>query len=279
MKKQGFVKNTSAVAGVIEFLLIIALIAIILSMIQVYYIKDIMNQREADHMDVVENQFSYLKSIIDLQGMTKEDVPISSPITLGSKELPYFVTTGARGELEIIEDEKYNISLDFGSTIIPLTSIKYEAHNHYFPEKNPGQEYILEGGGVILKQYDGEVMKIDPAITVENLTTEVKIYYNIPIIVGIPGKNNTPQLFSTEYIRTNYSSSDSSYTAVTDVTSIKITTEYPDAWKNCTMDFLENNVNYVLGTDNVEITKKVKQIDFYYKYVYIYAQISPGWIE
>jgi len=281
MKKQGFVKNNHAVAGVIEFLLIIALIAIILSMIQLTYIPEIMNQREADHMDVVENQFSYLKSIIDLQGMTKEDVPISSPITLGSKELPYFITTGARGELKIIEGEEYNINLDFGSTIIPLTSIKYTAINYYYLD-GADPIYALEGGGLILKQPDGEVMKIDPAITVENLTVpnEINIYYNIPIIVGIPGKNNTPQLFSTEYIRTNYSSSDSSYISVTDVTSIKITTEYPDAWKNCTMDFLENNVNYVLGPDNLEITKKgTKKINFYYKQIYIYAQISPGWIK
>jgi len=274
MKKQGFVKNNHAVAGVIEFLLIIALVMVIFSMIQLTYIPEIMNQREADHMDDVANQFSYLKSIIDLQGMTKEDVPISSPLTLGSMEIPYFVTARATGQIEIIEDEQYNINVDFDTLIIPLTSLRYSAHNWYYVD----QVYSLEGGGIILKQPDGEVMKIEPSITVENLTTEVNIHYDIPIIVGIPGKNITGG-YKSCFIRTNYSRSDSSYTSLSDVTSIKITTEHPNAWKNCTMDFLEDNVNYVLGTDNVEITKKVKQINFYYRYIYIYAQISPGWIK
>jgi len=277
MKKQGFVKNNHAVAGVIEFLLIIALIAIILSMIQVYYIPEIMNQREADHMDDVANQFSYLKSIIDLQGMTKEDVPISSPLTLGSMEIPYFATARATGQIEVIEDEHYNINLDFGTLIIPLTSIRYSANNWYYVD----QVYSLEGGGIILKQPDGEVMKIEPSITVENLTVpnEINIYYDIPIIVGIDGKNITGG-YKSCFVRTNYSSSDSNYNSLTDVTSIKITTEYPDAWKNCTRDLLGDNVNYILGLDNVEITKKgAKEINFYYKQIYIYAQISPGWIK
>ena len=55
-----------AVAGVIEALLLVALAAIVLSTIQLVYIPDIMEQREADHMDQVDNQFSHLKSVIDL---------------------------------------------------------------------------------------------------------------------------------------------------------------------------------------------------------------------
>ncbi len=283
MKKQGFVKNNHAVAGVIEFLLIIALIAIVLSMIQVYYIPEIMNQREADHMDDVANQFSYLKSIIDLQGMTKEDVPISSPLTLGSMEIPYFVTARATGQIEVIEDEHYNIRIDGDALKIPLTSIRYSANNWYYVD----QVYSLEGGGIILKQPDGEVMKIEPSITVENLTLtvpkKINIYYDIPIIVGMPGKNITGG-YKSCFVRTNYSStyceSDGDYFLRNVGIDITITTEYPTAWNDMLEELLENNVNYVLGPDYVEITKKDGiSINFYYKYIYIYAQISPGWIK
>ena len=81
MKRTKFMRENKAVAGVIEALLMVALVAIILSMIQLYYIPQIMEQKEADHMDDVTNQFSFLKAMIDFQSMVEENVPISSPIT------------------------------------------------------------------------------------------------------------------------------------------------------------------------------------------------------
>ena len=170
MKNKKLIKRKDAVAGVIEALLLVALAAIIISTIQLVYIPQMMEQRESDHMDDVENQFSYLKSVIDLQSMVKEDVPISSPITLGSRELPYFVTARAFGQLDIIDIDRTDskIATDpwmgFPYANIPLTSIKYKAHNSYFVD----QTYVLEGGCVIVKQPDGETVKIEPAITKKN---------------------------------------------------------------------------------------------------------------
>jgi len=67
MKHRTFFNNQCAVAGVIEALLMVALVAIILSFIQLYYVPEIMKDREADHMDQVSNQFSNLKSVIEIQ--------------------------------------------------------------------------------------------------------------------------------------------------------------------------------------------------------------------
>ena len=53
-----------AVAGVIEALLLVALASIILSTIQLVYIPQMMEEREAEHMDEVSNQFSSLKFMI-----------------------------------------------------------------------------------------------------------------------------------------------------------------------------------------------------------------------
>ena len=190
MKKPKLFNNKSGVAGVIEALLLVGLVAVVLSIIQLYYIPQVMDQREAEHMDEVANQFSFLKSVIDLQSMTKEDVPISSPLTLGSRELPYFVTARADGKLCIIDYGDYEINVDYGTKIFPLTSIKYEAFNRYYLDGRP-VTYALEGGAIILKQYDGETVRVEPKITIENQTTDINIYYDIPIIVGLEGKKNT----------------------------------------------------------------------------------------
>jgi len=280
MKNKNFVRGNHAVAGVIEALLLVALVAIILSTIQLLYIPQVMSEREADHMDEVSNQFSFLKSIIDLQGMTKEDVPIASPITLGSRELPYFVTARAFGELTVIgtDNDDYEINIRYGAEILPLTSIKYTAYNSYYLD-GADLIYVLEGGAIILKQPDGEVMRVEPAITVENLTYDVNIYYNLPIIIGISGKTLTSG-YTSCFIRTNYSDSDDNWQPFPDARSINISTAYSDAWYALLTDLLEDNVNIDQGLDYVEVTDKDpgKTINFYYKKTYIYAQISPGWI-
>jgi len=115
MKHRKFIKENSAVAGVIEAILLIALVAIILSMIQLTYVPIMMEQKEADHMDEVSNQFSQLKSVIEIQSMmgamgTGEPItytPMSSPITLGSKELPYFVSARSSGQIGLIGHLEY----------------------------------------------------------------------------------------------------------------------------------------------------------------------------
>jgi len=292
MKNKKLIKRKDAVAGVIEALLLVALVAIIISTIQLVYIPEIMEQRESDHMDDVENQFSYLKSVIDLQSMVKEDVPISSPITLGSRELPYFVTARAFGQLDIIDidrtDSKITTDPWMGfiydsKTDIPLTSIKYKAHNSYFTD----QTYALEGGCVIVKQPDGETVKIEPAITVEN-KTKVNIIYNMPLITGILGKNSTSG-YKNCFIRTNYSYNE---TYITDIDNssddhhIWIYTDYLNAWNASLNKLLEEEVKngYVNvtitqdlgGIDIVEIKPWGKTIHLELTITYIGAQIGPG---
>jgi hypothetical protein len=281
MKKRYFTKKDEGVAGVIEALLMVALVAVVISTIQLVYIPQVMSQREADHMDVVANQFSSLKAMIDLQSVTQKDVPISSPITLGSRELPYFVTARALGELRIVNDANYkiNVTNETKTLILNLTAVKYTAYNSYYLDGTMAY-YIFQGGAIIRKQFDGETAIVEPSITVENLSDSINIHYNIPIIMGIEGKNTSPTDYKTCFIRTNYSiKSDDEYKPYPTVSSIVITTEYPTAWNESLHDLLGNNVNINKGSNYVEITRNVKQINLYYKEIYIYAQISPGWIE
>ena len=284
MKNKRFIKRKDAVAGVIEALLLVALASIVISTIQLVYIPQTMEQRESEHMDDVENQFSYLKSVIDLQSIVKENVPISSPITLGSRELPYFVTAKAFGQLEIIDEDSTDsrITMNFPTIpSIPLTSIKYEAFNSYFVD----QTYVLEGGCVIVKQSDGETVKIEPSITINNKSSEnkIEIIYNIPVINGIPGKNSTNG-YKNCFVRTNYSNQESY--SMAEIDYIYIYTNYLDAWGASLNKLLKEEVENgyiviekrpILSPEYVSITPS-GGIHLYIELTvtYVGAQIGPG---
>ena len=155
MKLKILQNNNYALAGVLEAILLIALVAIVLSIIQLTYVPEIMEQKESDHMDEVSNQFSQLKSVIEIQSMmgamdTGEPItytPMSSPITMGSKELPYLISARSYGQVDLTDkddagDFKINIQpapADF-PTGIPLTSLEYSATNFYYPS----QEYQIK---------------------------------------------------------------------------------------------------------------------------------------
>lgn len=277
MRHKKFISRNLAVAGVIEALLLVGLVSIILSTIQLVYIPQIMNDREAEHMDEVSNQFSSLKSMIDLQIITRSDAPIFSMITLGSRELPYFITARAYGEVSVPEDDLGRIVVDGDEwNAISLTCVKYTSYNSYFVD----QTYILEGGGIIVCQSDGEpVMRVDPPISVEN-SSNVNIYYDLPMIHGIPGKNFTYG-HGKCFIRTNFSNS-ITYQNWTSISSnIRIYTNYTHAWYEILDDLLGDLVDINQEESYVEIRKKNggKDIGLYVTKFPIYMQIGPGWIS
>ena len=309
MKKYSFTSNNYALAGVIEALLLIGLVAVILSTIQLYYVPEIMEQKESEHMDEVLKQFSLLKSTVDIQslvGSGESDNPIvyapmSTTITLGSSKLPYLVSLGASGQIEVIDEDKTDseIEMDSGDLLypfengIPLTSIKYTANNYYFPESSPGQEYILEGGGIILKQSDGEVMKVAPSMIVENHTQQgyLKIIYNIPYFTTKPDKDITSG-YKNCYARTNYISNHSSVETLDDDEDkdrLKITTEYINAWNQTLIkddsgilwEYYHNeeiwvNITDVGSSTFVTIEGRDSTLDFELKICEIGVQVSPG---
>jgi competence protein ComGC len=281
MKNRKFGTHTQAVAGVIEALLMVALVSVVISIIQLIYIPQVMEQKEAEHMDLVSNQFSTLKSMIDLQAITQSTAPISSMITLGSRELPYFITARAYGELRTQEDSTSNINVDYSAFVCPLTSIIYQSQNAYFVD----QTYILEGGGIIVKQPTGEpVMRAYPSIQAQitNITNEffININFSLPIIKGLPGKNSTNGDGKC-FIRTNWSQGGTYKDISGSLYSINISTQYPNAWDETLHDMLADNVNYSKGLSYIEITRKDIHHRIYLTIDYydVCTQIGPGWIK
>jgi hypothetical protein len=298
MKFKKLSSNNKALAGVIEALLIVALVAIIIAFIQQVYVPEIMKQKESDHMDQVANQFANLKSVIEIQAMTGADsdtqlayTPISSPITLGSGRLPYFITTGASGSIQVFGENDVNSKIvvndphpDFLNGI-PLTSIKYTSQNYYFNNSN----YINEAGGIILIQEEVEEMRINPAITVQNLSNEIKINFFLPIFLKVPGKDQDSG-FKDSFIRTNFSNAYSTHED-TNTDSINIYSEYLDAWyfslNNETTGFLREYIengyidilyNEGAATPYIEISPGSKQIHLILDVVDLGVQIGPGFV-
>jgi len=281
-----------AVAGVIEALLLVALIAIVISTIQLQYIPQIMEERESEHMDVVANQFSILNTVINMQSMTQSDMPVFSIITLGSKELPYFITGRAVGELNIPQEENMAISgsSENSSINLSLSSIKFTSHNLYFVD----QVYIIEAGAIIVKQPKGNpVMRADPSLSVKNENNIITLKFFMPDIIGAPGKNSTFG-YGRCFVRTVYLNNRSFFMA--DVKSIKIDTKYPEAW-NESIHNIFNSYGIIWYTGNgtwdgyvdidqnnsyVEITVKSVyniQFDLYLEIAHISTQIGAGWIK
>lgn len=250
--------NKTAVAGVIEALLLVALVSIIISTIQLVYIPEIMEQKEAEHMDEVENQFSHLKSVIDLQCQAKETGPISTAITLGSRELPYFVTARAFGRLHHIPEElsNNNITISNASGKIKqfnLSSIEYESVNAYYLNQN----FILEAGGVLLKQDDGgEAMKIHPPVyfekTNDGVNTTIHVnwtLYNFSVL----GNKNVAEGYKGSYIRTQIRSNQNALQTYPyeNVNFLNISTDYYEAW-NRSLNWLKDQTN---SENNITIQK------------------------
>jgi len=294
MKYKQIIGEKQAVAGVIEALLLVALVAIVISLIQLQYIPQIMEQREAEHMDEVSNQFSYLKSLIDIQALTGSmgtDVPLAyvpmmAQITLGSRELPYFITAPAFGEISIHQDNgiqiETNPSLSGGGThknIFPLTSIKYDADNSYFVD----QTYVLEGGGIILSQPDGSsVMRADPGILINDSGQQINVRFYLPNIIGFAGKNST---YGTGkcFVRTNYSHY-KTYSGP--IHNFTIRSNYLNAWNeslnNLFGEEIYNSDVKVNITGNVvkmmSLKPETKPVYLEITVVDIFCQMGPGWI-
>lgn len=279
--------QNSAVAGVIEALLLVGLVAIIISMIQLVYIPQIMEQREADHMDQVFNQFSTMKSMVDMQAMSESSSPISSVLTLGSSKLPYFLTVQSQGKMALVNESTSSISLD-GAPLSFLSSLEYDGMNVYFIEQN----YILEGGGIIIKQPNGSpVMQAEPAISVTN-SSNIILHFNLSVFIDRTGKTQT-QGEGKCFVRTTFlvhkvlpTAASPGYRNLGSGETIRIYSKYAAAWNqalhNILGEFDRNhciNLSMSSSPSYAQIKPGTKNIDLYIDIYEIEAQIGPGWVE
>lgn len=263
-----------AVVGVIEAILLIGLFAIILSTVQLVYVPQLMESREASHMDQVANQFAQLKFAVDLQAMGNTNVSLSVPIVLGSRELPYLITARALGTLSAVENAcTLTVNASSQEYVYKLGDIVYFADNAYYVK----QSYVLECGAVLLKQGNSETMLAAPSFSSQLMGSTLDLSFHLMNITGYAGRT-TASGYTTTYVRINYSSSSSF--SFTDVSRITLETSYPDVWFNYFNASLDSEaVNVTEFTQSVEISPRSGYIiDLSLNVVRICAQIGLGWI-
>lgn len=278
-------KSDDAVVGIVVAFLITGLIVIVVSTIQMVYIPKWMEQAEADHMEMVADQFSQLKFSIDTQSVIKQpNMPISTSITLGNKEMPFLKSSRSYGSLEILSDECRVTIIKKGSSPLSysLGAIKYSSTNSYFLN----QAYIYEAGAVILSQSEGDTMTIKPAFSVKN-GDNINISFTIINISAIEEKNSIGG-YGTYPIQTEFSENDT-IPVIQNVSNITIGTHYQNAWHKFINGTLRNQgLNYGYDKDytitlsesgiSLKFTKNTI-VNLNIKLIQIDAQVAPGWIE
>ena len=225
--KRKICNSEEGVVGIIVAVLLIGLMVSVVSLIQLIYVPDWMEQREAEHMDVVAAQFSQLKFAIDTQNANKqENITIATSITLGSKELPYWMSLRAFGHLAILSDafilKINNIS---SSSQFLIGAIKYSSSNGYFLN----QDFIYEGGAIITNQAEGNILSIKPSFpAIKKMNNQLYINLDLINISGVGGKLSGSG-YGTTAIQTEYSGLQTAQ-IFEPVRSIEITSKYSYSW-------------------------------------------------
>ncbi|MFO7676935.1 MAG: hypothetical protein R6V50_00915 [Thermoplasmatota archaeon] len=284
-------QKDDGIAGIVVAVLLIALIISVVAIIQTVFVPQWMEQKEAEHLQNVFNQFNMMKYAIDTQALTQNpSLAISTSITLGNKELPilssvrsygYLAVNETKTELKVREhgDTTYKISQNYGI-------VQYSSSNAYFLDKT----YIYEAGAIIVSQYDGNVMAITPNFDVyyDSNAKIVTINFSLINTKGV-GDRQSIGGYGTYPIRAQFQTKETEITS--NVESIQITTDYKRSWEMfLKREFSRQNIPYE-GTDAIcsisqtpdgvliEFYEAECSADFEFTVYHIIVQISPGWIE
>jgi len=292
--KQGKIKigckqtTDSAVVGIVTAILIIGLVAAVISIVQTTYVPKIMEQREAEHMDKVAEQFASLTSVIDGQAADeKKGIPIATSVTLGSRELPFLVSSKSFGALEILENScTITIKNQTTTNTYPIGTITYSSANAYYLD----QSYTYETGAMIVSQTPGNLMMIPPDFIIDyDGMTDVNISFNVVNISGVQQKMMAAG-FGSYPIQTDFQEI-STQINFTDVQNLTITTRFSNAWlvllnSSLTVSGLNlagYGTQFILtDTGNavwLEFLGSCPTVNIIFKITEIRAQIGPGWIE
>lgn len=283
-KKKNLISNDDAVAGIVVSILIVGLVLSVIYVIQLVYIPNWMSEKEAEHIDEVADQFSMLKFAIDTQSLTEKDIPISTSITLGSKELPFLSSNRAFGFLRI-DTESYSLDItnDTSTFTYALGCIKYSSKNAYFLDRS----YTYEGGAIISSQAKGSIISVIPYFYADyDNVSEVDITFKTVKLSPV-GEKTSVSGFGTYPIQSQYSSHED--LIIPQVSMINITTLYPNAWRLFLNSTLTNQGLTYGSSNDYWITSSSDRIILQFEnslsvdvslYVTtIKAQIAPGWIE
>jgi len=199
--------------GVVVAILVVTLIVAVLVIIQVNYVPKWMKEREAEHMDLVVNQFAGLKYSLDLQAMERSSSPLTNSITLGSKEMPYFVTSRAFGSLQILSNTASNFSISISGDGMRAESMLHNVSNNnisyvlsissfelYIWNLQPGDTYNVSFATASISARVEEFINESFCKIILTVINETNVLYNQSVAVGIErGGSYTVNLLNNDY--------------------------------------------------------------------------------
>ena len=274
-------------AGIIVAVMLIGLFFTFLSVVQLSYIPNWSEEREAEHMEKVAEQFTQLKFAVDvLSTIEQSGNKITTSLTLGTNEIPlplFLKSEKSFGYLRLISDESIiNITDTTPVTnSYQLGSIKYSPRNSKYIET----DYIYEAGAVITSQTLGNTMYILPYFTVD-YSGNVDITYEVVDFIDIAGKKYTTGHGITQ-LQLEYQSKNNNI--INNADQISISTEYMPAWNKLFNDTLESaGLSYGAANDYVIIEDDIDEeitldfnngltVDVTLIITEINIQIGPGW--
>ena len=279
-------QSDGAVVGIVTAILLVGLLVTVFSIIQTVYVPQWMEEIEANHMNQVSEQFAQMKFSTDIQLYGTNDtapLSISSPITLGSEKIPYLLSERSSGTLSISEESiTVYISNATQSYTYILNGIKYQSQNSYYVD----QTYIYESGALIISQEEGSFLSVSPFFTIQNQSIDL-LSLTLVNVTSIGGKTSASG-YDTTSIRTQYYPALDQTIQLTNITTIRITTQYPHAWSSYFNDTLADaGLTYGSTQDymlTVSTNPEMLTISFDTTNTFnlflktLKAQISPGWI-
>lgn len=285
-------KNTDiGVVGIVVTVLLIGLFLVIMVLLNTLYIPQWLETSEANHMDEVSQQFSQLKYALDLQSIYDDDTAITTSISLGTNDIPFFNKGRTTDTLEIIKDA---ITIEFSpGGSYTSDAIIFSSGNTYFVN----QIYMYEAGALIIGQDDECMTYGNPTILVtdyinfNNTGPELdgaNITFFIPQIDGLAGKTSLGGQGNYK-IYTTTTKGSSQETLFQNVSSIIITNNHPDinvlsAWEDIFESTLKDQwIDYTLIEEDNKIILSLLDSDDVFNFTIgtksIKAQISLGFAD
>jgi len=225
-------RDEEAAAGVVTIMLAILTIILVLTMVTTLWMPNWMKDKEADHMRAVTDDFDQLKSNIDALVLQQDPAfLVGSPIVLGTEGYPMFETDSA-GTFSInyfrqdVPEFSFNVRNATGQLNVTATGgMKYSSNHRYYSD----EDLSYENGAIIMAQGQGQVLRVGPQFSVENLGPTTKVSFVLITVSGVETSITGvgPIMVDTQLV--TYKSDD--YMLNTpEWLNVTIVTEYPLAW-------------------------------------------------
>jgi hypothetical protein len=268
------IHSNEGVVGIIIAILLIGLILSVIGIVQMIYVPQWLEQKEAEHMHDVSYQFTQLKYSIDTLSIVEPKNAISIYITLGIADIPIFGLGRTYDSIEILKDDCIvEILNDTDSLSFTLDIIKYSSGNSYFVD----QSYIYEAGALILSQSKACILNGQPFLSVSNNTN---VSLNIINISSEDGKRSVGG-YGTYSVYLEFLQSETNI--MDNFRKINIITNYPNAWRSFfNSSSLQNSgLTYEISDieDGITVDFSGSLGNLVLRVVDIYSQIAPGWTE